>query len=160
MSRYKYLNFFIIILLLFSCKNEQDSAPENNSFSYLESKNNQTEQQGTAQQPGTPSDQASFTCPKIHTELIGDIITKNTGTDYVKSNVLSLSTPYTLECSNNNKLTVGEIILNIPAELNADQYMGGTVIAIGEIGKSSANNSTLPVEMNVIRLEVTKGSIK
>lgn len=166
MNTYKYLTFLTISLLLFSCKNEQTSAPENNNFSYLDSSNTHKENQTAVQSKDNQIDINNFSCQKIHTELIGDIISKNTGTaatnqpDYVKSIVLNLNSPFSLECSNHNKITATEIILNINPELNIDQYMGGTVIAIGEIGKSSKNNGNFPIEMNVIRLEVTKGSIK
>lgn len=166
MQPFKPLVFLISSYILLSCGNNSSPAPENNNFSYLDSVSNKVEQEEKAARETNKLPINDLYCPKIHKELIGSIISKNTNSsadqqpDYRKSYVLSLSTPFSLECSNSQQINTGEVLLHINPEINVEQYLGGTVLAIGEVGKSAENNSGFPVEMNVIRIEAIKGALK
>lgn len=165
----KPLNTFvsaILLSMLFSCENNSSLAPENNSFSYLDSVSNKNDSEKSAPVVPNKLNISELICQKVHKELIGSIISKNINSpsvqqpDYRKSYVLSLNTPFTLECSNEQQINTAEVVLNINPDINIEQYLGSTVLAIGEVSKSAENNPGFPLEMSVIRIEAIKGSLK
>lgn len=165
MKPFRILVFATSFPILFSCGNNSSLAPENNNFSYLDSTSGRAEETNKANLQSNKLPINDLNCQKIHKELIGSIISKSINSlsaqpDYGKSYVLSLNSPFSLECSGNQQINTGEVILNINPEINIEQYLGGTVLAIGEVGKSAENNSGFPLEMNVIRIEAIKGSLK
>ncbi|MCO5232776.1 MAG: hypothetical protein LC105_02635 [Chitinophagales bacterium] len=148
--------FFIFTLLLNSCT-ENKELPENTDSSYLESSNTSIgkNQQESLQQK-LSDDYSQYNCPPIKKELTGTIYQKGIPTsksnELLRANVLRLPNTFTMACDDGKQINVTEVELNFEAETNIDQYLGSSVIVIGELKKNN-NNSTLPIKIDVIRIE-------
>ncbi len=155
MNRYKYLTFLLITIIFYSCQDNNQKVPENNEFSYLETSvtgiDEERDSIESETEPGT------YDCEPIHTELIGNILIKNIGNGQFP--ILKLTKPFELSCSNDIKINGETVILKSNENINFEQYLGGTAIAVGEIGLNSDLNSDIQLEMDVIRIEVAKGIV-
>jgi hypothetical protein len=160
----KLLLIFLIILSTFniSCKN-QNNLPQNNNFSYLDSAKVLNSAQNTENPTIAPKENRDLiNCPKIHRELLGNIFQKSikdkSSNDYKNYIVLTLNTPLLLDCNQNQHLKVEQVELTLSPDFNIDQYLGSSVIVIGEI--SSNNDAVFPIKMDVLRIEPIKGAIQ
>lgn len=150
------LFIFSMFLLFISCENNDNSAPENNSFSYLEMNSTSKPKDDTVST--IPTDYTNLICLKKHSELKGNLIIKDL--DFFNSNrstnqltILELSQPFILECQDGKKISANQVILYFEEAKNIEQYLGNMVLAIGEVSQSSSTNNKFPLQMNVIRLQ-------
>lgn len=157
MTWYKYLIFLSLSLFIYGCQNNASDAPSNNDFSYLD-KDHLKNEEIVAADVEDENDILDFECTSVHVELVGSVI--NRSINNINTNILSLNEPFSITCTNNQKVTADNIILKTDDDLDLDLYLGGTVIAVGEISTSSHDKDKLPLEMNVIRIATIKGMVK
>lgn len=153
--------FYILILALFTSCQNQEAVPQNNNFSYLDSikvaNQNANNENTTASEQEIP-----INCVKIHRELLGNIFQKserikNTN-DFKTYITLTLNTILNLECDKNQQLKVEQVELKLNPDFNIDQYLGYSVMVVGEI--STTDDVNYPVKMEVLRIEPMKGAMQ
>lgn len=155
--------FLFITLFLNSCT-ENGNLPSNNDFSYLDSTKSQLSGDSSAIINEEPSeDYSQYTCPPIKKELVGQVYQKgvatSNSTELKRYNVLRLNAPFQLRCNDGKYINVTEALLNFETETSIEQFIGSSVIVIGEIKKSD-KLSPLPVKIDVIRIEALKSAIQ
>ena len=155
--------FNLLLLSIFTSCNNQDSLPENNNFSYLDSLRTENEINNLSKSNQTPSKDSTFlNCTKIHRELLGNIFQKseriNNSNEFKNFIVLTLNTNFALDCDDNQQVKVEQVELIVSPEFNIDQYFGYSVMVVGEI--SMSNDKFYPVKMEALRIEPIKGSIQ
>lgn len=160
------ISMYLILLSIFtiSCNQEGVNLPDNDQFSYLDTNQSQNEEIIDKKEI-KPLDLSQLKCDKIHTELIGNILLKSVNSqndinEEKKKVILELTQPYQLKCENNDVIIANFVALKFENEINLDQYIGSTVLSIGEVKKSDNNNNDYPLEMNVIRIEPIKSTMK
>lgn len=160
MNRLLHLFYILILALFTSCQN-QEAVPQNNNFSYLDSikvaNQNANNENTTASEQEIP-----INCVKIHRELLGNIFQKserikNTN-DFKTYITLTLNTILNLECDKNQQLKVEQVELKLNPDFNIDQYLGYSVMVVGEI--STTDDVNYPVKMEVLRIEPMKGAMQ
>lgn len=160
MNRLLHLFYILILALFTSCQN-QEAVPQNNNFSYLDSikvaNQNANNENTTASEQEIP-----INCVKIHRELLGNIFQKserikNTN-DFKTYITLTLNTILNLECDKNQQLKVEQVELKLSPDFNIDQYLGYSVMVVGEI--STTDDVNYPVKMEVLRIEPMKGAMQ
>lgn len=156
MVRYKYLVFLALCSFIIGCQSNTDDAPSNNEFSYLDRGFLKGEDETV--KIVAENETIDFECNAIHVELTGNVFNKSI--DNLNINILSLNAPYSINCTNNKEVTANNIVLNTNDEIDLNLYLGGSVIAVGEIKKSIYAKDQLPLEMNVIRIATIKGMVK
>lgn len=160
MNRHLPFYYIIILTIFISCEN-QETLPQNNNVSYLDSTKILIENQNL-NNTTSKQETISLDCPKIHRELLGNIYQKNirikNTNDYKTYLTLTLNTPFTLDCENNQKIKVDQVELFLSPEMNIDQYLGSSVLVVGEISKN--DDVIYPVKIEVLRIEPIKGTIQ
>ncbi|MCO5231641.1 MAG: hypothetical protein M9958_10860 [Chitinophagales bacterium] len=158
------LTVFLFITLFFhSCK-ESNNLPSNNDFSYLDSTKSHLSGDSSAVINEEPSeDYSQYSCPPIKKELIGQVYQKgvatSNSTELKSYNVLRLNTPFQLSCNDGKQINITEALLYFETEISIEQYIGSSVIVIGELKKAD-KPSPLPVKIDVIRIEALKSAIQ
>lgn len=160
MNRLLHLFYILILALFTSCQN-QEAVPQNNNFSYLDSIK-VANQNANNENTTTSEQEIPINCVKIHRELLGNIFQKserikNTN-DFKTYITLTLNTILNLECDKNQQLKVEQVELKLSPDFNIDQYLGYSVMVVGEI--STTDDVNYPVKMEVLRIEPMKGAMQ
>jgi|GEM_PF-3746329 len=165
-------NLYIVLLtaLLLSC-NTNEKTPEDNNFSYLDSASTPQTSASEKNESDSSAVYETLTCEKKQAELIGVVnereypgppgYGKTPSKDILRSYyILKLQTPVSVSCNNEQSIKTDEVLLLIAPDYPVDHLMGGTVLAIGQLGKTEEKRPYFPLEMQVLRIDAAKASIQ
>lgn len=149
-----HLISYILFISCISCNQSNSDLPENNSISYLDS----ITLTNTVNKDNIQANKLNYSdinCFKSHINLKGNIFFKDFDFEQKQERkyIIQLSQSITLNCDNNQQIQSDQVLLNSENVINFEQYLGYTVVVIGELQKSKRFSNQIPLEIQIIRIE-------
>lgn len=168
-------SLFMIFIVIMSTGCEQKTAlPENNDFSYLEPESTKKPISFKVDENGdSPTDapQKGYACNQSNTDIVGVLnrieyfgppgYGKTPAKDEsIEGLVLRIGKDIEVNCGGNKNITTREVLLEIPKDMTYEYLLGGTIVARGQLELTGNTSGTLPLKMQVLRMQSIQPSLQ